>query len=70
MWASPRAALEKYGNLTYYKGKSCSHSCISRRVDLMDFDPPLEHPYGGHFPALDNPQGLVDHLREFFDTNY
>lgn len=57
----PERLVERVGNLVYYKSK------LSNRRLRCDFVPNanfLDHDFGGHFGAVDNPPALLADLRE------
>lgn len=59
---SSKRAVERTGNLVYYKGV-LSYPCVTPPFNQTDLSA-LEHDDGGHFAALENPDDIVQDLRD------
>lgn len=67
----PAAWIAKCGPLVQYKSTlllTCAG--LEPAVLILLFIPIVAHEKGGHFPALDNPEGLMGDLREFAGAHW
>lgn len=61
----PKAWMAVWGNLVQYESEFAAlvYHAEAEGPHAIPFS--LAHDHGGHFPALDNPEGLVGDLRKF-----